>query len=93
MEKGGREGGGAAPGVMNFPKARGLLPTATVAVTVLVAVLMTETVLLLEFATYILVPSGVIPTPNGSSPTAIVAVTALLAVSITETLLREKLET
>src|SRR5262245_44933737 len=37
-------GGGATPGEMNCPKATGKLPTATVAVTLFVAVSITETV-------------------------------------------------
>ena len=58
-----------------------------VAVTVLVAVLMTETLLLAAFATYALLPSGTKSTPRGPVPTVMVAVTVLVAVLMTETLL------
>src|SRR5208283_118164 len=61
-------------------------PTFTVAVTVLVAVSITETLSLPEFATYTFVPSGVPITSQGSFPTFTLAVTVLFAVSITETL-------
>ena len=44
-------GGGTRRGCMNCPKELGPIPTGTVAVTVLVAVLITETVLSLEFVT------------------------------------------
>ncbi len=59
----------------------------TVATTLLVAVLTTETVLAILFETYAKAPSGVIARPRGLACTAIVAVTVLLAVLITETLL------
>ena len=59
----------------------------TVATTLLVAVLTTETVLAILFDTYAKAPSGVMATPRGLACTAIVAVTVLLAVLITETLL------
>jgi hypothetical protein len=57
----------------------------TVAITVLVAVLITETELDWEFATYTRDPSGVNATPIGLAPTPIVAFTVLVAVSTTET--------
>jgi hypothetical protein len=63
----------------------GKLPTATVVTTVLVAVSTTETVLLLAFATYRSVLSGVRATLAGLLPTEMVAVIVLVAVSITET--------
>ncbi len=49
-------------GTMNCPKAADF-PASTVAVTVLVAVSITETLLLSRLATYALVPSGVNATP------------------------------
>jgi hypothetical protein len=55
----------------------------TVATTLLVAVLTTETVLAILFETYAKAPSGVMATPRGSVCTAIVAVRVLLAVLIT----------
>jgi hypothetical protein len=57
----------------------------TVAITVLVAVLITETELDSEFATYTRAPSGVKATPMGLAPTPIVALTVFVAVSTTET--------
>ena len=56
-----------------------------VAVTVLVAVLITETVAALKFVTYTWLPSGLTDTPLGSEPTPIVATTVLVMVLITET--------
>jgi hypothetical protein len=64
---------------------KGTLPTATEAITVLVAVSITETVPSGPFARYARVPSGVIASQKGMLPTATVALTALLAVSMTET--------
>jgi len=58
-----------------------------VAVTVLVAVSITETVLLYTFVTYTFFPSGVIATPFAPLCTGIVAVTVFVAASITETVL------
>src|SRR5690606_28556965 len=63
-------------------------PTSIVAVTVLVAVSITETVLQWVIATYTFVPSGVSATPTGLGPTGIVAVTLFVETSITETLLK-----
>src|SRR5262245_47337318 len=63
----------------------GSLPIGTVAVTVLVAVLMTETVWSRVFTTYTDEPFGVMATAPGSVPTAIVVVTALVDVSMTDT--------
>jgi hypothetical protein len=56
------------------------------AVTMLVAVLMTATLLLNTFVTYSLVPSGLTAIPLGPDPTGNVAVKLFVAVSITETL-------
>ena len=58
-----------------------------VAITVLVAVEMTETVLSAPLETYKRVPSGVTTRPSGICPTAMVAVTVLVAVEITVILL------
>src|SRR5581483_7832679 len=66
----------------------GCVPTARmVVVTVLVAVLITDTVLAVKFATYTRVPSGVTAMPSGFAPTGTVATIVLVAVLITETLL------
>jgi len=54
-------------------------------VTVLLAVLMTETALELWLVTYAVVPFGVIATPMGILPTVIVLMTVLVAVLMTET--------
>ena len=54
-------------------------------VTVLVFVLITETVSSSEFATYTFVPSGVTATPLGPVLTSTVAVIVLVVVLITET--------
>jgi hypothetical protein len=56
----------------------GALPTDTVAVTVFVAVEMTLTVLLPEFATYAVWPFGLTATPWGFVPTPIVAITVFV---------------
>ena len=56
-----------------------------VAVMVLVAVLMTETVLAPLRVTYSRVPSALTATAMGAEPTVMVAVTVLVAVLITET--------
>ena len=58
-----------------------------VAVTVLVAVVMTETVLEPKLAAYAEAPFGVISTSLGDGPTGTVATTVLLAVPITTTAL------
>jgi hypothetical protein len=61
-------------------------PTFTIAMTVLVDVLITATVLFAEFVTWTLVPLGVTASPNGwKIPPLTVAVTVLVAVLITET--------
>jgi hypothetical protein len=56
-----------------------------VAVTLFVAVLITDTVFEFKFATYANAPFGVMATPTGKPPTGIVATTLLLVVEITET--------
>jgi len=56
-----------------------------VAVTVLVAVLMTETVLAASFVTYAVAPFGEMATPRGAAPTVIAVVTKLVLVLMTET--------
>lgn len=81
------DGSGVVPAAMNWPREVGQLPTATVAVTPLLAVSMTETVSLPAFATYTRLPSGLTATPMGPAPTNTVAVTLLLAMSMTETAL------
>src|ERR1700722_19494496 len=58
-----------------------------VAVTVLVAVLITETLLLPPSVTYAVRPSGLTATPYGESPTGMVAVTAPVAASYALTVL------
>ena len=58
-----------------------------VAVTVFVAVEITETVLSVPLATYRSVPSGVTVSPVGIRPTGIAAVAVLVAVEMTVTLL------
>src|SRR5262249_25544097 len=78
-------------GVMATPT--GLIPTGTVATTVLVAVSITDTVKENSFATYAWVPSGVMATPRGNLPTGTVATTVLVAVSITNTVLEPKFVT
>jgi hypothetical protein len=75
-----------------MPTPNGLVPTMTVATTVLVAVSITEAVQgpnkqEAEFATYACFPSGVMAIPTGRLPTVTVATTVLLAVSITEKVL------
>ena len=60
-------------------------PTGIVAITVLVVVLMTDTVLLPLFTMYTSVPSGVIAVPTGPVPTGMVATTVLVVVLITDT--------
>ncbi|CKI28854.1 Uncharacterised protein [Streptococcus pneumoniae] len=65
----------------------GRIPTGMVAITALVAVLITEIVLLNSFATYAKVPFGETVIPCGARPTGMVAITALVAALITETVL------
>jgi hypothetical protein len=55
------EAGVAGP--IKRPRATGLFPTFTEVVTVLVAVAITEMLLLIEFATYTFVPAGFTATP------------------------------
>jgi hypothetical protein len=62
-----------------------MLPTGTEAVTVFVAVSITETLLSYLLLTYTFAPSGVTATPSGTFPTSTVAVTVFVAVSITAT--------
>jgi len=64
-----------------------------VAVTVLVAVRITETVLVPVFDACAEVPSVVMPSTRGLVPTGIVATTVLLAVPITTTVLVDELGT
>src|SRR5207245_155989 len=77
----------APSGVKATPTGR--IPTATVAITVLVAVLITETLFVPSLATYARVPSGVTATKAGLAPAPIgtVATTVLVAVLMTETVL------
>ena len=65
----------------------------TVALTVLVAALMTETELAPLLLTYTDVPFGLTADPKGFTPTLTVATTDLLPVSMTETLLLLRLVT
>src|SRR2546427_347158 len=81
----------APSGVKATPTGR--IPTATVAITVLVAVLITETLFVPSLATYARVPSGVRATPKGLVPTGTVAMTALVAVLMTETVVKFPLAT
>src|SRR3989442_1736215 len=81
----------APSGVKATPTGR--IPTATVAITVLVAVLITETLFVPSLATYARDPSGVKATPPGRTPTGTVAITVLVAVLITETLFEPSLAT
>ena len=66
---------------------KGMAPTGMVAITVLVAVEITETVVLFTFETYTLDRSGVTATAKGEFPTGIVVVTVSVLVEITETVL------
>src|SRR5260370_182535 len=62
-------------------------------ITVFVAALITETVLLLNFETKANLPSGVTPTPTGKVPTLMGApTTVFVSVSITDTLFEPELE-
>lgn len=63
------------------------MPTGMVAITVLVAVLMTEIVLLNSFATYAKAPFGETVIPCGAMPTGIVLITVFVAALMTETVL------
>ncbi|ANS48213.1 hypothetical protein BT246_28470 [Bacillus thuringiensis] len=58
-----------------------------VAITVLVAVLMTEIVLLNSFATYARAPFGETVIPCGAMPTGMVLITVFVAALMTETVL------
>ena len=60
-------------------------------VTVLVFVLITETVPSSEFVTYTFFPSGVTVIPKGTFPTGTVVVTVLVFVLITETVSHQSL--
>ena len=64
-----------------------------VAVTVLVAVSITDTVSSLALVTYAVAPSGLTATLFGALPTVMVVVTVLVAVSITDTVLSAPLAT
>ena len=59
-------------------------------VTVLVAVSITDTVLVRSWRRRAWVPSGLTATPTGLVPTGMVAVTVLVAVSITDTVCRRR---
>ena len=76
---------------MKTPKAMGFEKPGIVAVTVLLAVAITDTVPATvpwaSFASLTVLPSGVTATPKGLLPTGIMAVTVLLAVAITDTVL------
>jgi len=72
--------------------AQGVVPAATVAMTVLFAPLITVTSLLPLFATYIVLVIGFTATPSGAVPAEIVAV-VFVAPSITVTLLPTKFVT
>ncbi len=85
--------GGVVSGAGLTATPRGPLPTAIVPVTVLVAVLITETVSGPALVTYTRVPSGVTATPDGALPTVTVAVRRLVAVLSTETLPEASLAT
>ena len=65
----------------------GRMPTGMVAITVLVAVLMTEIVLLNSFATYARAPFGETVIPCGAMPTGMVLITVFVAALMTETVL------
>src|ERR1035437_3561319 len=68
---------------IKLPNATGLLPTIIVAETVFVEVFITLIVLVPEFATYTLLPSGLTDTPTGCKPTIIVVKTVSALASIT----------
>ena len=61
--------------------------------TVLVAVLIAETLSEPKLETYTFVPSGLADIPKGLRPTGMVAMTVLVAVLITETLAEFLLDT
>ena len=71
----------------------GPLPTGTVAITALVAVSITDTVLLRSLVTYTRVPPGVMASATGTSPTGTVAITVLVVGSITATVSVQALAT
>src|SRR5271157_1596571 len=64
-----------------------MFPAGAVAVTVFVAVSITETVLSFPFVTYTFLPSGANATPQGADPTGTVAFIVFVEVSNTETVL------
>ena len=66
------------------------LPRSIVAVTVFVAVSMTDTVLEPEFVTYTILPLGGTATPTGWLNPGMVVVTLFFSVLITETVLEPK---
>jgi hypothetical protein len=76
-----------------LPSETGFVPTGIVAITSLVAVLTTETVLSILLVTYNLLPSEFIDTPTEPPPTGMVAISVLVAVLITETELSPSLAT
>jgi len=75
-----------APLIKPDPNEMGLEPTLIVFVTVLVAVLITETLFEPAFTTYTWLPSGLTDIPPRPVPAAMVAITVLVVVLITETL-------
>src|SRR5665213_2178988 len=70
---------------IKLPNAIGSIQTLMESVTVLVAVFITLTLLEIEFATYTVLPSGLMDIPSGKNPTVIVAVIISVAVLITVT--------
>ncbi|MEX0805369.1 MAG: hypothetical protein WD688_18935 [Candidatus Binatia bacterium] len=81
------DGGGKTSGPMNCPIEKGEVPTCTAPTTAFVAVSITETVLLSQFATYTRLPSGCTATPRGRFPTITVFMRIFVAVAKTETVL------
>lgn len=65
----------------------GRMPTGMVALTVFVAVSITEILLLNSFATYAKAPFGETVIPCGALPTGMVSMTVLVPALITETVL------
>ena len=79
---------------MKFPNATASFPTGTVAVTVLVAVLITETLLPLWFAAYTSVPAGFTAIPHRVRLNVHeMAVTTLVLVLNTDTVLSSEFVT
>jgi len=72
---------------------KGCVPTGTVAMTVLVAVSITDTVPAPKSVTYARVPPGLTATREGWLSTGMVAMTVLVAVSITETVAEPRFAT